>query len=242
MPKSIREYHRPTHLTSAQELLRRPNLVPLLLGPRVPDNLYEGAEAVIDLSQLGLNYIHAQSAGAIRIGALTPLSALIDSPVIRSYANGVLAEAARVVVASGMREVATVGGAWQSHAGPSEVRLTLEALQAEPILEHTLPLEIRLPPLSIDSAAALERIARSPRDEAIVAVVVVVHGPSAIRLGVGPAPCYGVEVQSADIPHALAGWQPVSDFRASAEYRQAMAGVLVRRALEAARQRSPGNR
>lgn len=243
MPNRPRQYYRPTHLASALELLRKPNTVPLLFGPRVPDTLYEGAEAVIDLSQLGLDYIHPPDAvGVIRIGALTPLSDIIASPVIRSHANGVLADAAHMAVASGMREVATVGGAWLSPAGPPEVRLALEALRADVVAEHTLPLEIKLPPLSLGSAGALERIARSPRDEAIVAVVVVRHSSSAVRVCVGPAPFYSIEAPSADSVPTLEGWQPISDFRASADYRQAMAGVLARRALETARQRSLAKR
>jgi CO/xanthine dehydrogenase FAD-binding subunit len=247
MPKSIREYHRPTDLTSAQELLRRPLVAPLLLGPRVPDNLYEGTEAVVDLSQLDLNYIRPQTDGSLAIGALTPLSVLINSTVLHAYASGVLAEAARVVVASGLREVATIGGAWLSQAGPPEVRLVLEALQVNPVLEQALPMEIKLPPLATGSAVALERLTRAPRDEAIVAVVAVIdgavhHAAASARLCVGPAPYHCVDVLSNDVGQALDGWQPISDFRASANYRKAMANVLAHRTLETAYRRSTQNR
>lgn len=238
MPKSIREYHRPSDLIAAQELLRRPQLVPLLLGPRVPDDVYEGAEAVVDLSRLDLNYIRADHAGTLHIGALTPLSALSASRLIQSHAGGILATAAHLAAASGLREVATVGGALLAQAGPAEVRLALEALRAEPVWEQTLPIEIRLPALPAGANGALERITRAPRDEAIVAVVAVVHGPTAVRLSVGPAPIWSGDVPLGAMEQALEAWEPVSDFRASADYRRAMAGVLARRALDAAHRRS----
>ncbi len=246
MPKRLREYHRPTDLASALELLRRPNTAPLLLGPRVPDHLYEEVEAVVDLSRLDLDYIREDEDGTLHIGALTPLSVLADSDLIRSRANGLLAEAARVVAASGLRDVATVGGALLSQAGPPEVLLALDALQALIVNDGPPPrpifVEVKLPPLLARMGGALERIARAPRDEAIVAVAAVVNGlTQRTRLCVGPFPIYGVSANAEDVLQALAGWQPGSDFRASAEYRQAMAGVLARRALETARGRSMEN-
>lgn len=239
MLKRPREYHRPADLVSALELLRHPNTAPLLLGPRVPENLYEGAEAVVDLGRLDLAYIHEDAKGALHIGALTPLSTVAESDVIRSRADGLLAKAARVAAASGLRDVATVGGALLTHAGPSEVRLALEALQATPILEGAPPgqllREVVLPPLPAETGGALERVARAPRDEAIVAVAVVVTRPTGqARVAVGPSPIFSASGKSDAISQVLDGWQPISDFRASADYRKAMAGVLARRALEAA--------
>jgi CO/xanthine dehydrogenase FAD-binding subunit len=89
--------------------------------------------------------------------------------------------------------------------------------------------------LPAETGGALERVARAPRDEAIVAVAAVVNRATRqARVGVGPAPLFSASGQADEIVHALDGWQPVSDFRASADYRKAMAGVLTRRALKSA--------
>jgi len=112
----------------------------------------------------------------------------------------------------------------------------------------------RLPPSAV---GALERVARAPRDEPIVAVAAVVEVADGVcrqvRLALAGA---GRPQRMASAEHILEGrpltdtWlqkvaeaveaeaKPISDFRGSAEYRRAMAGVLARRALEAAWKRA----
>lgn len=244
-----RQIHRPATPAEAAALLQQPATVPLELGPRVPLDPYANAESVIDLSRLGLDYIRADE-DAIRIGPLTPLQALVESEVIRAHAGGLLARAAQIVAHLGLRHIVTLGAAWRATDGPPEVRLALLVLDAaatsdSPLAELILP---RRPGLR----AALERIARTPRDEAIVAAAVSLT----VREGVcrevrvalagacpqprrfteveavleGQAPTAGILQRAAEA--AVAHADPVADYRGSAEYRRAMAGVLVRRAVE----------
>jgi CO/xanthine dehydrogenase FAD-binding subunit len=273
-----REYRRPATAAEAQELLRReaPRTTPLMLGPRTPDALYADVDAVVDLSGLDLAYVRAEG-GEIHIGALTALQDLADSKVLQSLAGGVLAEAARASAASGMRHVATFGGALLTRDGPPEVRLAVSALDYLPGAavviqgadryelplsgwERPLPgeilLEVKFAPPPEPCGGALERVARTPRDEAIVAAAAVVEANNGVarrvRVAVGPcAPGEGghnswCSVKAETTPDSQATTEylfatvlqalekevePLADFRASAGYRRAMAGVLARRAL-----------
>jgi len=96
-------------------------------------------------------------------------------------------------------------------------------------------------------------VARTPADDPIVAVVAVVEmdssvvqqarvaltgvWPEAIRLAEAPSRLVGGPLDKSSIREAAAAVEeeiaPEGDFRGSAEYRRAMAGVLTRRALEA---------
>jgi CO/xanthine dehydrogenase FAD-binding subunit len=307
MPKRIREVHRPADLSAASELLRRTDLraAPLLLGPRPPLPPTGDAEAVVDLSQLELDYIIDGDDGAVHLGALMPLQDLADSRLLKSLANGLLSDAARLSAHLGLRNAATVGGVLFSREGPPEVLLALLALdttvvvrsddasarevvevnvadlapqrialepqhgEAETTKTREIPLagfqpnalasgelvvEVKFERPAAQTGGALERVARAPRDEAIVAAAAVVEAADGVcrkaRLAIAGAgrpqrmsaaenilegrPLNDTWLQKA-VEAVEADVNPVSDFRASAEYRRAMAGVLAWRALERAR-------
>ena len=270
MPIRPGEYHRPVDWASARELLRR--APPLLLGPRVSIPLYGDAEAVVDLSRLDLAYIKVDD--EVRLGALTPLQDLADSPQLQALANGLPSEAVRLTAHYGLRNLATVGGALLSRDGPPEILLALLALDAVVVIRgaetRELPItnyslnpgdviaEVRFPQPANGTKGALERVARTPRDESIVsaaAVIEVIDGVCRkVRLAVAGGTPRPQRMTSAEkllegqplTPEQLQGAaqavmaeaDPVADYRGSAEYRQAMAGVLARRALEAALKRS----
>jgi carbon-monoxide dehydrogenase medium subunit len=304
MPRRIREYHRPPDWITASELLRRTDAraALLVLGPRPPLPEENESDAVVDLSQLNLAYITEDINRVVHVGALTSLQDLAEAPLLKSLANGLLAEAAHLAAHLGLRHVATLGGALLARAGPPEIPLALLVLDAlavtrtEPGARETVevhvadlaPQTVRLTPEADDATShlreiplpgfqpnalalgevlvevkfdhpvraggALERLARTPRDQAIVAVAAMVEAEedkiTRARLAFAggnqpqrlPSAEKRLEGQSftdrlaQDVARLVeAEVSPASDFRASADYRRAVAGVLAQRALERAR-------
>jgi len=257
---TVRDYHRPTELKTAAELLRT-GARPLLLGPRPP--LEIEAEAVVDLIQLGLSYIREEADG-LHIGALTPLQEIATSPLAQARANGILSQAAELSAHLGLRHIATLGGALLSNDGPPEVRLVLYTLNAHIAFLDTAdaeislaawqenpagqaPNRIRLPNSSLRISGALERIARTPKDQAILAAAVAIssNGPHIPRVcvAIGPNPNIYLDItrgeepvmNAAQLTNALAELihaksNASSDYLASADYRREMAVVLAERA------------
>jgi CO/xanthine dehydrogenase FAD-binding subunit len=304
MTDSLREFHRPESTGEAMRLLRRAEVktTVLMLGPRPPETLLEGAEAAVDLGALGLEGVTAEPDGGLRIGALTTLQALAESEAARGLAGGVLAEAAHLAAGSALRQAATVGGAVQQHLraiagvtrdGPPEVALALLVMEARVVVEGSrqeaggsrqangagqkrelglgeyfatvgmlamdeLLVEIKVPGQPAGARGALARVARTPRDQAIVAAAAL-RGEGEVRValaGATPRPVRMTEVEAwaamnatamgaggtaamnAAAVGALAAMVEAAtteargDFRASAAYRRAMAGVVVRRVVE----------
>jgi CO/xanthine dehydrogenase FAD-binding subunit len=242
---SILDFHRPTDLAAASEQLSLTDehIVPALVSPRMPVEPYAGADAVVDLSRLKLSYITEDDAG-LHIGALTPLQDIAKSELLKGIANGIVCEAAELAAHLGLRNVATLGGALVSTDGPQELRLALEALGAQLPPANEPWAEARFARPSARTGGALERVARTPRDASIIVAVAVASAERA-RIMVGPTPVHGKDIlRGLDAPDfgaiavALSNdYDPPFDFRASAEYRKAMAGVLAQRALEKAWQR-----
>ncbi len=259
MPSRLRDYHRPADLQSAQKLLQRADAraVPLILSPRLPLDPYRDADAVVDLSQLKLNTIK-EDGGTIRIGGMTPLQELADSDLLQAQAGGVLCQAAHLAAHLGLRNVATLGGAILSTDGPPEVLLALLALDAEQVRDGDLLIEVRFAKQT-QSGEGLERVARTPRDQAIVVAAAIVEaeaprrGVSTCRharlaiAGASPTPRRFTSAEkmlegqtlSADLLQKIAAVvsadaDPVPDYRGSVEYRKAMAGVVAKRAIERA--------
>ncbi len=254
----IKNYHRPTDWDSAHAALRASE--PLLLGPRVPIPPYGEAASLTDLSRLELNYIKTDS--QIHIGALTTLQSLAEATLVGSLLN----EAAHLTTHYGLRNVATLGGLLLAESGPPEILLALLALDAHVVIRgdstrqaqvtnyQLLPGEL-ITEVTFSPPAgktALERLTRTPRDEAIVGIAVSLRAEAgvcrAVRLaiaGAGPRPVcvqsvenilLGQPLTPATIAEAAAAVEavvnPTNDFKASADYRRAMAGVLTRRALQ----------
>ncbi|MBL8046825.1 MAG: FAD binding domain-containing protein [Anaerolineales bacterium] len=261
---AVKDYHRPTEIQAAAELVHA-GAVPLMLSPRPP--LEIEAESVVDLSQLGLSYIREEEDG-LHIGALTPLQEIAASATVQARANGILSQAAELSAHLGLRHIATLGGALYSNDGPPEVSLALYVLNARVSFldvaqeETTLatwqekpagrvPIAVHLPTAHLRVGGALERIARSPRDAAIVAVAATVtrkgNRTPNIRLAVGHNPSIQVDITHSDEPVTSADQitaslgellhfkdHAQSDYAASAEYRHAMTKILTQRAIERA--------
>lgn len=221
---------------------------------QLPDALFDQVDTVVDLADLPLRYIQPGGAAGERwlaIGATTPLADLVDDPQCRALAGGILAEAARRAAPVNVRNRATVGGCVVVGESASELLLALAALNAAavsaagaswPALEPRpgqLIAEIRVP-LPAAARGALARVARTPSDQPIVAAAAVM-GTDGIRVALGGVAARVVVGTAAEeggleetLAARLAGESPFSDFRGSAEYRQAMAPIVARRAVEAA--------
>ena len=274
MPTRLRDYFRPADLSAAVQLLRgHPGgAVPLWLGPRPPVDVYQDQAAVVELADLGLAQVTAE-AGQLSLGAALPLQTLVEHPAVQGVANGVLSEAARLSAHLGLRQAATLGGALLAQAGPPEIRLALLALDAVVL---TLGAEPRATPLAawepaggelplavtlgtgLRQGGALERVARMPLDEAIVAAVAVLTAADGVcqagRVAVASAGPHALCWTAAELgltgqpwtpargraaaDTVMTGAQPAGDYRGSADYRRAMAGVLAGRALAAAWRRA----
>ncbi len=110
MLKHLKEYHRPRDLRQALELLRRReiNTVPLAGGTGLALSKSPRLEAVVDLSELGLDFV--EIGREVRLGAMVTLQTLVQSPEVRRIAGGVLSETARREDAYPIRNAATIGG------------------------------------------------------------------------------------------------------------------------------------
>ncbi|WP_376792047.1 FAD binding domain-containing protein [Thermoflexus sp.] len=209
---NLREYHRPKTLAEALALLRRSDVrtVPIGGGTQVLGEGSKEVEAVVDLQDLGLNFIGLEG-NILRIGATTPLQALVETPLTAAYGNGILATAARETAPLPLRNQRTVGGAVVGASGEQPLATILMALEAELIVftepesPRTLRLEafydyrealrrqgmilteVRLPLSAAPIGASFHKVARTPADAPIVGV--------AVRLfrGVDGA-CHGVRI------------------------------------------------
>lgn len=129
---------------------------------------------------------------------------------------------------------------------PAVLPLDTYLLGGGQLRESGLLIEARFTPPGNGARGALARVARTPRDQAIVAAVALVVGGS-VRLAVAPGGVAPHRVPAAEHIAAELGMtdatsldiaqtvedavNPPGDFRASAEYRRVMAGVMARRAL-----------
>lgn len=129
---NLQRYHRPTSLAEAVALLKKnPDAVAPLAGGTylVASGSREIAE-VVDITHLGLSFIRQDQAG-LRIGATTTLQQVIDSEVIKDFAQGVLVRACRATTVSRMRRnVSTIGGEIVVADAASGVPVALLALDA----------------------------------------------------------------------------------------------------------------
>jgi CO/xanthine dehydrogenase FAD-binding subunit len=198
----------------------------LWLGPRVEPPDTWTRPSMIDLSDIGLDYVKADADGLV-IGAATPLQILVEDDTLHSAYGGLIHTAVRRLAHYGLRNLATVGGALMMGQGPPEFALALLALGCQAVLigdeeqavpvealwasqtdgERSLLKEIRLPPAPSEGGGwGLEWVARSPMDQALAAA------SAAVELKDG-------DVAAARIATAGVGWTParVPDAEAALE-------------------------
>jgi len=269
------KYYRPETVKKTLKLLGSQTEVctPLYFPPRAKHLSQWQGDALIDLSNLGLDTIKEKSK-EIAVGSMVSFETLAKSEIIHNRWDGVLSEAAHLSATGAMRNLSTVGGVLLNPNFPAEVILVFLALDAVVILLDENGKEVRIPieaflndgkptlergmlikevilPIRKGIHCAFERVSRSKSDGSIVSVVVkgeltqkTAHNVRIAVFGANPAPkrYHSAESYLSDKPftYKLAEsieekiqdeTEAVGDYRGSAEYREAMAGVLTKRAL-----------
>jgi probable selenate reductase FAD-binding subunit len=185
---NVTEYARPETISEALRLLTRPGIktAPLAGGTLLTGQRDDELQALVDLRAIGLNTISEQDS-QVRFGAMLTLQALVDSPLAREIAGGILAQAAKTSAARLIRNAATLGGTLVSGpAANADLWVALAALDARATLigqtERSIPTEtvfeqrqpgellieviIERPPATTEGA--FMRVARTSDDVALV--------------------------------------------------------------------------
>jgi CO/xanthine dehydrogenase FAD-binding subunit len=247
----IIEYHRPENLAQVLALLSRsaPRSYPLGGGTLL--NKPGGEEvAVVDLQHLGWNQMTSTGSQFIA-GASVTLQQLAEMPGVQMQ----LKRAINLEVNANLRQVATVAGSLVAADGRSPLLTAFLALNPVLVWEpdnqaislgEWLPLRHHLHPglvirdikWSSTTRLAFEYVARTPLDRPVVCASVACWPSGRTRValgGYGAAPITvmdGTTAVGAEIA-AQSSYSGKKDAWASATYRKAMAGILVRRCLAA---------
>jgi CO/xanthine dehydrogenase FAD-binding subunit len=235
----LSEYLRPSTVAEAERLLQERGEGAIILagGTQVVADWERrtrpAIEAVIDIGRLGLGDVRT-GGELLRAGATATLTDLIENETAAALAGGLLVRAARGEGPPNLRNAMTLGGVVAGAQTDSEVYAALLALGASVLVtRHDAPVPLAgftagariitevLIPLD-DLRGGLARVARTPTDRPIVAAVAVAGagGTRVALCGVGERPILDGDP-----------YRPFSDFKGSADYRQAMAAVLKARAL-----------
>jgi CO/xanthine dehydrogenase FAD-binding subunit len=134
---NLLEYHWVEHIDDALLLLARLDVktVPLAGGTYLLGLQDDSIQAVVDLRELGLAYI-SEDARGVHLGAMTTLQNMVDAPMLKNLAMGLLERAALVSSSSRLiRNCATIGGTLGAGAASQADLLTaLAVMDAEVVL------------------------------------------------------------------------------------------------------------
>ncbi len=148
MLRNLVEYHWAEHIDDALELLARLDVktVPLAGGTHLLGQDDESIEAVVDLRELGLSYITEDTRRDIHIGAMTPLQTLVDAPLLKSFASGLLSRTALASSSSHLiRNSATLGGTLAAGVvSQADVLTALSILEAQVVVRSTSKTSVNL--------------------------------------------------------------------------------------------------
>src|ERR1700694_4448432 len=151
---NLLEYHWVEDIDEALLLLARTDVktVALAGGTHLLGLDDDRIQAVVDLRDLELGHIR-EDATSVYIGAMVTLQNMVDAPVLKELATGVLARAAQASSFSRViRNSATLGGTLAiGEASPADVLTALAALDAEALLRSRSRTKVDL------SAGTVER-------------------------------------------------------------------------------------
>lgn len=239
----IVNYHRPTTVDEVMSLAAGPNAVILAGGTVVNADPLAVKGDVIDLQSLDISGIEAVP-GGVRIGAITTLREIVASELVPKLIRDLAYREAPNTV----RNAATIGGTVGARDPESQLLTGLLAFGATVSVVHPdvtadHPIEVLLDDeglldgslithVTIPSGgtAAAERTGRTPLDTPIVLAVAHRDRNGSLAVAVSGVASRPVVVD----PAHLDDLEPPDDFRGSSEYRRAIAGVLIGRAVSAA--------
>lgn len=242
----IKEYYRPKTLSEAEQLFKTGDkkYVPLGGGSllsRSKEDLY-----VVDLRDLGLNQIEVVGQ-KVNIGATVTLQQLLES----EFAPATLKEVIRKTATLNLRNQVTLGGYVASADGRSPLAIALMAMDAKLIwhpnqetqsigdwfsLRQPRGFWIHAIQLNLNLVMDYEQVARTPMDQPILAIAAARWPSGRIRVaagGFGSAPLLVLDgPEDGGVIEAVRNALSASgDEWASAEYRQAVGQVFVRRIM-----------
>ncbi len=249
------EYYRPKTIDEALTLLARKESPPRpLAGGTVVNQPGDGARAVMDLQDLGLDTVN-QRGNTLELGAMVTLQRLFDLgenkelPMPDELTLVVEREASY-----NLRQVASLAGTLVAADGRSPLTTAMLALDAMVTLlpgEEQVSLGDLLPiraerlkgrlvsRISIPAQVKLayESIARSPADQPIVCAAAVAWPGGRVRVALGGYGCSpllvfdGTEPAGADIA-ARSAYSLAGDEWAAEDYRSDVAGILAQRCVD----------
>jgi probable selenate reductase FAD-binding subunit len=133
--KNIKEYFKPTSIPEAIRLLREhPGKGKFIAGgTNVVVDKNPSLDYLIDVHHLGLDYLK-EEANCVRIGACTTIQKLYQSALIRTLANGLLAQVASWFASRQIRNVATIGGNIADGLSAADTAPALLAMDAQVVI------------------------------------------------------------------------------------------------------------
>ena len=232
---TIREYKRAESLEEAWQLNQKRNN--RVIGGMIwlkMENINVGT--AIDLSGLGLDKI-VETAEGFSIGAMVPLRQIELHEGLNAYTGGAVRESVRHIVGVQLRNLATVGGSIYSRFGFSDVLTMFLALNASVELYKggIVPKE---------QAAFCYQSVRNSQTDFPVLTCAAAKTAGGFRVAIGARPgkavLYTLQPNAVETPELTAARfaaevraniRTESNMRGSAEYRNHLAGVLVKRAV-----------
>ena len=253
---TIREYKRAESLEEAWQLNQKKNN--RVIGGMIWLKMEKiNVGTAIDLSGLGLDAIE-ETEEQFSIGAMVTLRQLELDAGLAAYTNGAVRESVRHIVGVQLRNLATVGGSIYSRFGFSDVLTMFLALNASvelykggivPLSEYAQrpydrDILVRVIVPKEQAAFCYQSVRNSQTDFPVLTCAAAKLADGSIRAAIGARPgkavLYTAAPQAGETAEAFAtrfaaevraNIRTESNMRGSAEYRNHLAGVLVKRAV-----------